>query len=122
MQRILITILLMGLAAGCASSRAMVTGKPRASVRARDVKLLKTTPAVFETIGTVSARSGGHGQVAINAATHALQRRAGSIGANAVILDNPENNGIVCVSGFLDRHVRISGKAVFVNEANATAP
>lgn len=100
----------------------MVSGKPRTSVRTGDVQLLKQAPAAFETIGTVSARSAGHGQIAINAATHALRRRAGSVGANAVILDNPNNNGIVFVSGFLNRHVRISGKAIFLKEVNGTSP
>jgi len=122
MQRILMTILLAGLLMGCASSRVMVSGKPRTSVRASDVQLLKAAPASFETIGTVSARSGGHGQIAINAATRALRWRAGRVGANAVILDNPKNNGVVLVSGFLDRHVRISGKAIYVTNDNATAP
>ncbi|MSU40933.1 MAG: hypothetical protein EXS22_03535 [Pedosphaera sp.] len=118
------SLLAVALATACASSKSMVTGKSRPSLRPRDVILYTNAPPQFETVGTVVSRAAGHGQSSVNAAMNELRQRAGRVGANGVILDHPENNGAVFVSGFLDRHTRASGKAIFVPVAsnNATVP
>ena len=93
MKRILVATIVFALA-GCTTSSAIMTGQARDARPASDVRVYLRPPARFESIALVSAMSnaavsrGGSREKAVSE----LQRKAGELGANGILL-NPTETG-----------------------------
>lgn len=107
------------LLTGCATGTALVTGEKRISVPFDHVKLYQTPPSgKYDVVGIVNGASGGHDQGSLDRATHAMKRKAASVGANGVIIQSApgqSGGGGFFAGGFLSERTQISGQAIFVH-------
>lgn len=93
---------------GCVRGTHIVTGKQRPSVPTEAVQLYPTAPDHYEIIGVVNARARGSGQTQTDRATRELKHQASLIGANGIILNPIEHNGLA------GRKLNLSGQAIYV--------
>lgn len=124
---LLILVFALALLTGCATGTVLVTGEKRISVPFDHVKLYQAPPTgKYDVIGIVNGASGGHDQGSLDRATHAMKRKAASVGANGVIIQSaPGQSGGGAVAGyggggffaggFLSERTQISGQAIFVH-------
>jgi hypothetical protein len=124
---ILALTLLAALLAGCATATVLVTGERRLSIPVDHVKLYHAPPTgKYDVLGIVNGASGGHDQGALDRSIHAMKRKAASIGANGIIIQNgPGQSGGGAVAGyggggffaggFLSERTQVSGQAIFLH-------
>src|SRR5690606_1353211 len=81
-------MVLLGAAAGCASTSKIMLGPARAPIAAQDVQVYVSPPARFEEIARIEADSplgfGTPGQT--DSAVASLRREAAALGANGLLL------------------------------------
>lgn len=111
MKRLLIP-LLAGLSAmivaGCASGTHIVTGQEHPTLPAEAVTLYQMPPPKYEIVGMVNSTARGDRQRRMDKAVHKLKQQAGVMGANGIILNPVENDGLA------GRKVKLSGQVIYV--------
>jgi hypothetical protein len=86
MINIVLAVLLM-LAAGCASSSYIITGRARPTISAELVKVYAAAPTNSEVIGTVSVTNpSGFSHYLNHPETEMLKKEAAQLGANGIII------------------------------------
>lgn len=113
------------LVSSCATGSAIVTGKTRAPIDPKIIKIYLDAPDDYEVIGLViaSSDSGWNDQDEINLALEELKRQAAKLGANGILLDKVDkstsgylvNTGGSSVYAIPISEHTVSGKAIYVN-------
>lgn len=104
-----LTLAVLVLLTGCATSSHKVTGSLRAEVPVTDVKVYYVMPANSQLIGLVTADSFGGVdlQQATEDAVNKLKMQAGRLGANGVFINGTASKPL---SG-----AKVNGEAIFVS-------
>ena len=120
-QKITSAILLAGVLAGCTTSSAIMTGQARAAKPASDVRVYLRPPAKFESIALVSAMSNAavSRDGSREKAVAELQRKAGELGANGILLNPTETGQSATTSGVFIPGATKGAPGVFVGGGGA---
>lgn len=120
-QKITLAILLAGTLAGCTTSSAIMTGQARTANPASDVRVYLRPPAKFESIALVSAMSNAavSRDGSREKAVAELQRKAGELGANGILLNPTETGQSTTTSGVFIPGATKGAPGVFVGGGGA---
>lgn len=120
-QKITLAILLAGALAGCTTSSAIMTGQARTAKPAADVRVYLRPPAKFESIALVSAMSNAavSRDGSREKAVAELQRKAGELGANGILLNPTETGQSTTTSGVFIPGATKGAPGVFVGGGGA---
>jgi hypothetical protein len=120
--RAMATVLAFAVISGCAEGTTVVTGQKRAAISAEKVQLYTEAPkATYEVIALVNASSanGWTNQQSVDYAVEELKNQAAAVGANGVILGQPDAQfgGFVMSGNFAIPYEQqtVSGSAIFVS-------
>lgn len=112
------------LLVGCASGSAIVVGEVREAIDPGQVKLYLDVPAVYETIGIVTASSdaGWTEQGSVDYAIEELKNQAAKLGANGVLIESTGTQNSTVVGGYGSGYIyaipvtaqSVTGKAIYV--------
>lgn len=103
----------LALLTGCATGTVLVTGPQHPPLSREQVVLYTMPPAKYEVVGLVEARSNGRYQPALDRAVAQLKREAAKVGANGILLSNPQNQPAGFTGGLFEKP-RVSGQAIYV--------
>jgi hypothetical protein len=87
--------------ASCATSSHVLVGPARPAILPNDVAVLLSAPGKFEQIAELEASSGASlqsSEAKWDRAVEELKKEAASVGANAIVLDIPDDDGAGTVS------------------------
>ena len=116
------------LLASCATGSTIVTGTQHPAIAPEQVRLYSEAPAQFEVVGIISATSqaGLTTQDKMNAVLAELRRRAASLGANGILIEQTGHreelyagggaNGMPIFAGS-ERQEEVRGRAIYVPPA-----
>lgn len=117
-----ITLLSAAVAiSGCTTSSAIMTGQARATKPASDVRVYLRPPAKFESIALVSAMSNAavSRDGSREKAVAELQRKAGELGANGILLNPADTGQSTTTSGVFIPSATKGAPGVFVGGGGA---
>lgn len=120
MKRMIFALAVLVLA-GCTTSSAIMTGQARAARPASDVRVYLRAPAKFESIALVSAMSNAavSRDGSREKAVAELQRKAGELGANGILLNPTETSQSTTASGVFIPGATKGAPGVFVGGGGA---
>lgn len=120
MKRMILAAAILMLA-GCTTSSAIMTGQPRTARPASDVRVYLRPPTKFESIALVSAMSNAavSRDGSREKAVAELQRKAGELGANGILLNPAETSQSTTTSGVFIPGATKGAPGVFVGGGGA---
>lgn len=120
MKRMILAAAILALA-GCTTSSAIMTGQARTARPASDVRVYLRQPAKFDSIALVSAMSNAavSRDGSREKAVAELQRKAGELGANGILLNPTETGQSTTTSGVFIPGATKGAPGVFVGGGGA---